>query len=132
MFVLHRAFHCLDSNDLCDTPVLPRLAPETMCMYTNLSFGNKLHSSAEHRGAQYGAGGRFLMAYQIIALLALYLLITAVVDQSATIALAHQTRLLLSLGADPLSFSCLMSLSTLLRIALSVCVCMMCWRVFLD
>lgn len=41
------------------------------------------------------------MAYQIIALLAVYLLITAVVDQSATIALGHQTRLLLSLGAGP-------------------------------
>ncbi|KAL3138776.1 hypothetical protein ABBQ32_005620 [Trebouxia sp. C0010 RCD-2024] len=53
-------------------------------------------------------GGRFLMAYQIIALLAVYLLITAVVDQSATIALGHQTRLLLSLGTIALTLSILL------------------------
>lgn len=47
----------------------------------------------------WSAGGRFLVAYQIIAVLAVYLLITAVMNQSDTFMLTHQTRLLLSLGA---------------------------------
>ena len=50
----------------------------------------------------WSAGRRFLIAYQIIAVLAVYLLITAVMNQSDTFILSHQTRLLLSLGAHPL------------------------------
>ena len=49
----------------------------------------------------YCAGGRFLIAYHTIAVLAVYLLITAVVNQSDSFMLSHQTRLLLSLGACP-------------------------------
>ena len=73
----------------------------TLCMYTNFFCLDKLVCLQSIEVLSVGAGGRFLVAYQIIALLALYLLVTAVVDQSATIALAHQTRLLLSLGARP-------------------------------
>ena len=58
-------------------------------MYTNLCCLDKLPCLQSVELLSVGAGGRFLVAYQIIALLAVYLLITAVVDQSATIDLAH-------------------------------------------
>lgn len=60
-------------------------------------------------------GGRFLVAYQIIAVLAVYLLITAVMNQSSAFMLSHQTRLLLSLGAVPFLFPCLCLLPLLHR-----------------
>lgn len=44
------------------------------------------------------AGGRFLVAYQIMIALALYLMATAVLDSSPTLMLSKGTRMLLSSG----------------------------------
>lgn len=52
-------------------------------------------------------GGRFLFAYQIMTVLAIYLMITAVMDQSPSFMLNHQTRMLLSIGTIILTLSIL-------------------------
>ncbi|DBA71965.1 TPA: hypothetical protein ACH3X2_010713 [Trebouxia sp. C0005] len=53
-------------------------------------------------------GGRFLSAYQIMTALAIYLMATAVMDQSSAFMLNHQTRMLLSIGTIILTLSILL------------------------
>ncbi|DBA83628.1 hypothetical protein WJX77_000101 [Trebouxia sp. C0004] len=53
-------------------------------------------------------GGRFLFAYQIMTVLAIYLMTTAVMDQSPSFMLNHQTRMLLSIGTIILTLSILL------------------------
>ena len=55
-------------------------------------------------------GGRFLSAYQIMTVLAVYLMTTAVVDQSPTFMLNHQTRMILSAGGHHVTLCILKSL----------------------
>lgn len=64
-----------------------------------MSWANfSLCTSCEPRVPWFCAGGRFLSAYQIMTALAIYLMATAVMDQSSAFMLNHQTRMLLSIG----------------------------------
>lgn len=77
-------------------------------------------------------GGRFLFAYQIMTALAIYLMTTAVMDQSPSFMLNYQTRMLLSIGVHTSPHETLTTLSVvctcffLTPVAPYVCSCPIC------
>lgn len=95
--------------DCTKTTCVPRLLQRVPARQDSEVLGLLQHVLAAQSCSElrltwlHTAGGRFLFGYQIIAALAVYGMTTAVMDQSPSLMLDAQTRMLLSIG-NPLAF----------------------------